>query len=148
MTTEPLDLRSLFAQRAGSRGPECRTAPIIGHVHFHVGAIGEAEAFYHSVARLRQDAWSYPGALFLSAGGYHHHVGTNTGRQDRRPPLRRRRAAARVGAALPAADVDAAAASAAQCAGYDIREEGGDRLILTDPWGITVRTDIIQRSHS
>ena len=37
-----------------------------------------AAAFYHAGLGLDQTVWSYPGALFLSAGGYHHHLGINT----------------------------------------------------------------------
>ena len=49
----------------------------MGHVHLHVGDLARAEAFYHSALGFDKRVWSYPGALFLSAGGYHHHVGTN-----------------------------------------------------------------------
>ena len=47
-------------------------------MHLHVGDLGAAEAFYHRALGLDKVVWSYPGALFLSAGGYHHHLGTNT----------------------------------------------------------------------
>jgi catechol 2,3-dioxygenase len=47
-------------------------------VHFHVGDIDKASAFYHTGLGLDKIVWNYPGALFMSAGGYHHHVGTNT----------------------------------------------------------------------
>jgi catechol-2,3-dioxygenase len=49
----------------------------MGHVHLHVGSLDGAEAFYHRALGLDKTVWSYPGALFLSAGGYHHHLGTN-----------------------------------------------------------------------
>jgi catechol 2,3-dioxygenase len=47
-------------------------------VHLHVGDLGRAEAFYHGALGFDKQVWSYPGALFLSAGGYHHHLATNT----------------------------------------------------------------------
>jgi catechol 2,3-dioxygenase len=145
MATEPLDLRALIRAAGGEPGTGMPAGTTIGHVHFHVGTLGDAEAFYHSALGFDKIVWSYPGALFFSAGGYHHHVGTNTwaagapaaGADDARLLEWELR--------LPAAkDIDAAAASAAR-AGYDIRDEGGDRLIA-DPWGTTVR--LIQRSHS
>jgi catechol 2,3-dioxygenase len=144
MATEPLDLRALIRVAGGEPWTGMPAGTTIGHVHFHVGALGDAEAFYHFALGFDKVVWSYPGALFFSAGGYHHHVGTNTwaagtpaaGADDARLLEWELR--------LPTAkDIDATAASAAR-AGYDIRDEGGDRLI-TDPWGTTVR--LIQRSH-
>jgi len=50
----------------------------VGHVHLHVGAIDAAAAVYSEALRFDRTVWQYPGAPFLSAGGYHHHLGTNT----------------------------------------------------------------------
>ena len=50
----------------------------MGHVHLHVGSLEQAEAFYHRALGFDKTVWSYPGALFMSAGGYHHHLATNT----------------------------------------------------------------------
>ena len=50
---------------------------VMGHLHLHVGALEAASAFYHDVLGFDRMVWSYPGALFLGAGGYHHHLGTN-----------------------------------------------------------------------
>jgi catechol 2,3-dioxygenase len=49
----------------------------IGHIHLKVADLGEAETFYHGVLGFDVTT-TYPGALFLSAGGYHHHIGANT----------------------------------------------------------------------
>ena len=49
----------------------------MGHVHFYVGDLEQAKKFYHSGLGLDITTWRYPGALFTSAGGYHHHVGLN-----------------------------------------------------------------------
>jgi catechol 2,3-dioxygenase len=77
MTTEDLDLDSLIAAAAGESWTGMPAGTRIGHVHLHVGSLAEAEAFYHSALGFDKVVWSYPGALFLSAGGYHHHLGTN-----------------------------------------------------------------------
>ena len=98
MATEPLDLRSLVGEAGGERWTGMPAGTVIGHVHFHVGAIREAEAFYHAALGFDKTAWTYPGALFLSAGGYHHHVGTNIWAAGSPAATDRRRAAARVGA--------------------------------------------------
>lgn len=49
----------------------------MGHVHLHVGSLDAAEGFYHRVLGFDKTMWSYAGALFPSAGGYHHHLGTS-----------------------------------------------------------------------
>ena len=110
----------------------------VGHVHFHVATLAEAEAFYHSALGLDKVVWSYPGALFFSVGGYHHHVGTNTWAADAPVATAQDARLIEWELRLPTdADVSSAAASVRR-AGYEIREAGNDRLI-TDPSGITVR---------
>lgn len=50
----------------------------MGHMHLHVGDLRRAAAFYADTLGFDVTLRRYPGALFLSAGGYHHHLGTNT----------------------------------------------------------------------
>jgi catechol 2,3-dioxygenase len=50
----------------------------MGHVHLHVGDLPTAQAFYSDAVGFDRTVWDYPGALFLAADGYHHHLGTNT----------------------------------------------------------------------
>lgn len=138
ITTEPLDLRRLVKAAAGEPWLGMPAGAVIGHVHFHVGAIREAEAFYHSALGFDKTAWTYPGALFLSAGGYHHHVGTNIWAAGSPAATDADARLLEWELVLPSnRDVVAAGANAA-AAGYQIEEAGHDRLI-TDPWGITVR---------
>jgi catechol 2,3-dioxygenase len=49
----------------------------VGHVHLQVGDVLVAKAFYVDALGFESTATSYPGALFASAGGYHHHVAMN-----------------------------------------------------------------------
>ncbi|HEU5310047.1 MAG TPA: VOC family protein, partial [Candidatus Eisenbacteria bacterium] len=49
----------------------------IGHVHLKVSDLDRAVAFYHGVLGF-EVTQRMPGAAFLSAGGYHHHIGLNT----------------------------------------------------------------------
>ncbi|HET9252562.1 MAG TPA: VOC family protein [Candidatus Eisenbacteria bacterium] len=49
----------------------------IGHVHLKVADLDRAVAFYHGVLGF-DVTQRIPGAAFLSAGGYHHHIGLNT----------------------------------------------------------------------
>ena len=138
MTTKPLDLRHLVRAADGQPWTGMPAGTVIGHVHFHVGAIREAERFYHSALGFDKMAWTYPGALFMSAGGYHHHVGTNIWAEGSPAATSDDARLLEWELVLPsAADVDAAAASAAG-SGHHVQEDGTDKL-LTDPWGITVR---------
>jgi catechol 2,3-dioxygenase len=77
MTTEDLDVSAVVAAAAGQSWTGMPAGTRIGHVHLHVGSLAEAEAFYHAKLGLDKMVWTYPGALFLAAGGYHHHLGTN-----------------------------------------------------------------------
>jgi catechol 2,3-dioxygenase len=51
---------------------------VLGHVHLQVASIPAADAFYVGGIGFDPTVRGYPGALFVSAGGYHHHVGLNT----------------------------------------------------------------------
>ncbi len=78
MGTDPLDLQSIVDAVQDPRAPFAGLpdGTVIGHMHLRVGDLALAEAFYHRA--LGFDIMvRYPGALFLSAGGYHHHLGAN-----------------------------------------------------------------------
>jgi catechol 2,3-dioxygenase len=78
MDTAPLDLDSVVRASAGERWTGMPNGTQVGHVHLHVGDLATASSFYHAALGLDRTVWSYPGALFLAAGGYHHHLGLNT----------------------------------------------------------------------
>lgn len=61
----------------------------IGHVHLKVADLDRALAFYQGVLGFELTQRYGPGAAFLSAGGYHHHIGLNTWESRRGvPPAR------------------------------------------------------------
>jgi len=79
MATDPLDLQSV----AGEPGAEApwhglESGTVIGHLHLHVSHLEAGEAFYCGEIGFEPVVRGYPGALFVSAGGYHHHLGMNT----------------------------------------------------------------------
>ncbi|MGH2994074.1 MAG: VOC family protein [Solirubrobacterales bacterium] len=80
MATLPLDLGELGAEPGGERSEQggMPSGTRIGHVHLRVADLAEAEAFYSGLLGFEVTVRGYPGALFVSAGGYHHHVGLNT----------------------------------------------------------------------
>ena len=78
MFTAPLDLHALLETvRGQERRARSSAGLVVGHVHLHVGHLARALAFYGDVLGLERMA-SLPGAEFLAAGGYHHHLGVNT----------------------------------------------------------------------
>jgi catechol 2,3-dioxygenase len=78
MATLPLDLNVITSELNDKdiwNGIHPETE--IGHIHLKVSDIFKAEIFYSNTLGFNVTTASYPGALFLSAGGYHHHIGTN-----------------------------------------------------------------------
>jgi catechol 2,3-dioxygenase len=137
MATESLDLRGLMRSAQVSwHGMPAGT--VMGHVHLHVGSLQRAEAFYHVGLGLDKVVWSFPGALFMSAGGYHHHLGTNTWVEGASPAGDEEARLIDWQLLLPdTAAVDAAAASL-RASGYDVSGDGADRT-AADDWGTVVR---------
>lgn len=62
----------------------------IGHAHLKVSDIGRALAFYHGILGFQIMQRYGEAAVFLSAGGYHHHIGLNTWYSKDMPPAPQR----------------------------------------------------------
>lgn len=133
MTTDPLDIRSVVAAGGGHTWDGAPAETTIGHMHLHVGSLDAAEAFYHRALGFDKTVWSYPGALFLSAGGYHHHLGTNTWSPGPSPTEDQARLL-EWELIVPAHDDASAAGRSLRAAGYDA-EDATDGVITADPWG-------------
>ena len=78
MVTEPLDVPNLLLAAGDEQWTGAPAGTTLGHVHLYVDDLAAAARFYHEGLGFDKVVWSYPGALFMSAGGYHHHLGTNT----------------------------------------------------------------------
>jgi len=85
MYTRPLDLEGLLGQAAAS-GDGAQGGERIGHIHLHVADLARSESFYAQALGFDVMQRGLPGALFLAAGGYHHHVGVNTWARGRASP--------------------------------------------------------------
>jgi len=139
MATEPLDLEELLKE--GDRDPSpSRLFPggtRIGHVHLQVADVEQAVGFYHGAVGFDVTA-AWQGAAFLSAGGYHHHLGLNSWASRGAP-------AAPEGSTgiesfvirVPDAESRAALARRLQSAGAGARMEDGI-LRVRDPWNVEV----------
>ena len=137
MTTERLDVRSVLAAGQGHAWRGMPPGTVMGHVHLHVGDLSRAEAFYHQALGLDKIVWGYPGALFMSAGGYHHHLGTNTWSSGQ--PAADDQAQLLSWEIVVPQPADArTAAESLRAAGHGVSEIDGGAM-AADPWGTAVR---------
>ena len=135
MATEPLDVASLLRAAGDAPWTGMPRGTVMGHMHLHVGDLAEAERFYHDALGLDVMVRGYAGALFLSAGGYHHHLGVNTWAAHAQPAGPDDARLVEWELVLPAAaDVDAALVRLG-AAGFDVN--GG--ALVRDPWGTALR---------
>ena len=77
MGTSALDPDALLAEMEGPEPPEAESARL-GHVHLEVGDLAASDCFYLGVLGFQLMMHLGPSASFVSAGGYHHHIGYNT----------------------------------------------------------------------
>lgn len=138
MGAEPLDPNRFIAENLTQEdGSESAT---VGHVHLRVGNLAAAQDFYADVIGFDITA-EVPGALFMSAGGYHHHLAVNTwsslDASDRVPTLGLGHFTVVL---ADAAELDAASTRIADAGLVAKTIDGG--LAVNDPWGNTVHLHV------
>ena len=138
MKTNPLDVHDVVRAGGGAPWSGVPAGTVIGHVHLYVRDLDEASAFYHEALGLDKVVWGYPGALFMSAGGYHHHLGTNTWAAGAPLPTDDEARLIEWEIVLPDAASVARAAESLESHGADVRRDGGD-VVARDPWGTQLR---------
>ncbi|HMA25831.1 MAG TPA: VOC family protein [Gemmatimonadaceae bacterium] len=138
MTTNPLDAHDVVRAGGGVPWTGAPAGTVIGHVHLYVRDLDEASAFYHEALGLDKVVWGYPGALFMSAGGYHHHLGTNTWAAGAPLPTDDDARLVEWEIVVPDAASVARAAESLENHGADVRREKGD-VVAHDPWGTQLR---------
>ncbi|OMD87483.1 MULTISPECIES: VOC family protein [Paenibacillus] len=139
MSTDPVDVDGLLAASEGLSWSGLPAGTVIGHVHFHVGNLNKAKAFYVDLLGFELTANYGSAAMFISAGGYHHHIGLNVW----------------AGQGAPAAPADTvgidyftliltneeernAVVERVRQAGYAVTEVNGNPT-FQDPWNIGIR---------
>jgi catechol 2,3-dioxygenase len=138
MATEPLDAADVIRAAGGEPWTGMPAGTTIGHVHHYVGDIEQAAGFYHRGLGFDVVVWSYPGALFVSAGGYHHHVGMNTWAAGAPAATDGDARLLHWELLLPDAGAVDAVAESLRAAGFTpAPAESG--WTARDPWGIAVR---------
>ena len=138
MASNPLDVPGVIAAAGGASWDGAPAGTVIGHVHLYVRDIDQAAAFYHAGLGFDKIVWSYPGALFMSAGGYHHHLGTNTWAAGAPSATDDDARMIEWEIVMPSAPSISAAAASLESGGYDVTRDGDDAL-ARDPWGIQLR---------
>jgi len=114
-------------------GATAGDAASVGHVHLSVGDVATARAFYVDALGFDETAVLGNQAVFVSAGGYHHHMAMNVwnsrGAGPRMPAL----GLGRVDLALPGADALGDLGERLRHHGFDVRDDGRS-LSFDDPW--------------
>ena len=133
MQTLPLDLQSLAREAKVTGGP-APAATDMGHVHLKVNDLDAAKRFWVDTVGLTIMA-RYPGALFVSADGYHHHVGLNVWQSGGAPVPAAGTAGLDHFTVTLAADAFAALAARLVAAGVDTQRGQDGALRVVDPSG-------------
>jgi len=110
----------------------------VGHVHLKVGDIATARSFYVDTVGFEVTAEFGPQALFVSAGGYHHHLGMNTWQSAGAGPRTPALGLGEVSIRLGSADDLGALRERLAARGVDVRDSGAE-LAFDDPWSNLVR---------
>lgn len=136
MGTVALDFDGILAAAPDPNAPftGLPDGTTIGHMHLKVGDIPRAQAFYHDVLGFDIVA-ELPSALFVSAGGYHHHIGMNTWNSQNAARAPEGSVGLRLFTIL-VADATALADIAARLTAHKVEfQPGNDSLSVADPWG-------------
>jgi catechol 2,3-dioxygenase len=143
MASLPVDVTGLLAEaeRSGDSWAGMPAGTTMGHVHLQVGDIARARAFYHDVIGFDVVA-EMPSALFVSAGGYHHHLGMNTWHSRGGSPAEADVAALRFYTiVLPNEAALGEVVGRLHDAGYPTAAEDGG-TVVRDPWGNEIHLQV------
>jgi catechol 2,3-dioxygenase len=140
MRTDALDLEALLAEAGSASAASASSEALdpgtrMGHIHLHVSDLGTAGRFYVEALGFTPMQRYGPSALFVSAGGYHHHVGLNTWQGAGAPPPPADATGLRhFEIALPSGEEVAEVAARLAAAGVP-RENREDGPLFRDPSG-------------
>jgi len=133
----PLDLDGLLGAITGEE-PRGKAGPglVIGHVHLHIGDLERGLAFYRDVLGFELMTFMPGAAAFVSAGGYHHHLGFNIWRGEGVPPVPEGRVGLRHWTVmLDYPEEIEAVRERVRAAGIEVEDEG-EGFLVRDPWDI------------
>lgn len=143
MATDAVDVEGMFAEIRGRdealANPAAPEGTKLGHMHLRVADVALAEKFYvHALGFDVTARWA--GALFVSAGGYHHHVGLNAWQsRGGLPPAETSAGLAEFSLVLPHEEAIARVAERVQAAGFTVETPDEDGPVLVDPFQNRIR---------
>jgi len=141
MATDPVDIEGLLKLAEGKTWTGLSPGTILGHIHLHVSELAKSKAFYCDVLGfdIVADASEMMGAYFISAGGYHHHIGMNIWAGiGAPPPPDNSTGLAYYTIVLPSQAELERTLQRLNTAGVTVTENGAEWL-LKDPSGIEIR---------
>lgn len=118
------------------------TAADIGHVHLQVGDVDSAEDFYVRTLGFEKTAGFHGQALFVSAGGYHHHMAMNVWNSSGAGPRKDTLGLGEVLLHVPGTDDVGALADRLRVAGVAAHHTGAE-LRFEDPWRNKLRVAVL-----
>ncbi|WP_349899858.1 VOC family protein [Parafrigoribacterium soli] len=139
MSTLYLDPNSFLQENLSESGV---AEPVIGgarvgHVHLQVGDVATAREFYVNRLGFASTAELGDSALFVSAGGYHHHMAMNTWNSRGAGPRQRALGLSRIDIAVPTPDDMGALIERMSHHGIQTRDDGST-VTFDDPWANTI----------
>jgi catechol 2,3-dioxygenase len=139
MAVDPVDIQGVLGEAEKDDEPWVGfpDGTRVGHIHLQIGDVPQAKVFYHDVLGFDIVA-SMPSALFVSAGGYHHHIGMNTWHSRNAPPAPAGTAGLRFFTLeIPNEEARAAIVARLDAAGIPSAQTP-DAVIVQDPWQNTL----------
>ncbi len=141
--TLPLDVKGLLEAAGNNPHQKMPTGTTVGHVHFHVGDLAEAASFYEQALGFEPTITSFPGARFVSAGGYHHHVGFNTWAAGATVAEVNDARLLEWGLELPSKTDLNNVTKRLRTAGFTVTASKDEEMTAVDPWNIAVRLTVL-----
>ena len=142
MVTEPLKAEEVLAAGADKQWNGLPSDTVMGHIHLHVGNLEQAEAFY--CKGLGFDVVTRYGgqALFVSADGYHHHIGLNIW-NGRNIPAASRESVGLQSFTIHYPNEELRSDVITRLKEMDILvQEEKEGFVTTDPFGLTIRLSV------
>ncbi|GGM42546.1 VOC family protein [Promicromonospora citrea] len=129
------------ADLAADRTARPRRSGRVGHVHLQVGDVSTARRFYVDALGFEATYTDVPGALFASAGGYHHHVAMNTWNSAGAGPRAAGLGLGEVAVTVPRRDDLDALTARLGAIGLPFADDGRS-VTVDDPWGTQVTVSV------
>ena len=142
----PQEYIGKYLTEVAASSPESGSATV-GHVHLQVGDVDTARRFYVDVLGFERTAGWHDQALFVSAGGYHHHMAMNVWNSRGAGPRKDTLGLGEVLIRVPAADEVSALADRLTHAGIGSHHTGAE-LRFEDPWRNRLRVAVGDPSGS